>query len=158
MIIRVRSCLVSLSGALALGAALLGLPLASGSDRAFAEDIATATCLVPDDLLAISVEAAEEFDVRCHIAGAETPAVTAEAAAAGQAEIEAPTVAVNEPAAETPTASEGQAIRVEITQTVTVAATGQATEGDDITGSITPASSEPAKTAEPEPTPPQPAE
>src|SRR5580658_9961496 len=84
MIIRVRSCLVSLSGALALGAALLGLPLASGSDRAFAEDIATATCLVPDDLLAISVEAAEEFDVRCHIAGAETPAVTAEAAAAGQ--------------------------------------------------------------------------
>lgn len=144
---KLKFSLIRTSSALALAVALLAFSFAFGGARASAEDMTV--CLEPNSILENTADVAEEFDVLCQSFNSDI-----QAAAAAKTETEVLVEADHEPAfgsgtqqaaAETPdppttSAIEGQAIQVEITQSVAVAALGQEPEGNeaDITGSIAP--------------------
>jgi hypothetical protein len=123
---------------LVLAAALLTFLFAFGVARAYAEDLQTIFCPLPIEVMDATV--AEELDVLCHLQAAAAPFDTAEAEVRPTIEADSPSIASEITAdASAPVALEGQAIRVEITQTVTVAALGQefvATDEPDATGTV----------------------
>ena len=146
---KLKFSLIRTSSALALAVALLAFSFAFGGARASAADMTV--CLEPNSILENTADVAEEFDVLCQSFNTD---IQAAAAVKTETDTEALAETDHEPAvgsetqqaaAETPDpattlAIEGQAIQVEITQSVTVAALGQEPEGNeaDITGSIAP--------------------
>jgi hypothetical protein len=126
---------------LVLAAALLTFLFAFGVARAYAEDLQTIFCPLPIEVMDATV--AEELDVLCHLQAAGAPFDTAEAEARPAIEADPPSI-IGEPPQTTadasmPAALEGQAIQVEITQTVTVAALGQeivVRDEPDFTGTV----------------------
>jgi hypothetical protein len=108
--------LIGSPSSLVLAFALLALSFAFGAVRAHAEEAVTISCPLPTDVMDATV--VEELDVLCQAqAAAEIAQLTADAS--------------------TPSATEGQAILVEITQTVTVATLGQElAASDDVTGTV----------------------
>jgi hypothetical protein len=108
--------LINSSSSLVLAFALLALSFGFGAVQAHAENTVAISCPLPTDVMDATV--AEELDVLCQAqAAAELAQSTADAS--------------------TPSATEGQAILVEITQTVTVATLGQelaAGDETDVTG------------------------
>jgi len=120
MMSKLKFRLIGSSSSLVLALALLAFSLAFGAVRSHAETI---SCSPP--ALDIVAELAEELDVLC-----QSQAASAQLDAA---EVESP-----QPIADAlPSALEGQAIHVEITQTVTVAVLGQqlaAGDGPEIAG------------------------
>jgi hypothetical protein len=133
MMSRLNFRLTSSSSSLVLAFALLALSFAFGAVQARAEEAVTISCSLPTDVMDATV--AEELDVLCQAqAAAEIARSTAEAS--------------------TPSATEGQAILVEITQTVTVATLGQelATSDEiDITGTVASVSTSDDVISKPEP-------
>jgi hypothetical protein len=110
---KLKSRWISSANAFVVALALLAFSLVLGTSRSYAQDVDAISC--PPPALDIVAELAEELDVACHFYAA------AEASS--------------------PAAIEGQAIRVEITQSVTVAALGESVEdveGLEITGSVLP--------------------
>src|ERR1700732_895486 len=103
MMSQLKYRLIGASSSLVVALALLAFSLVLGTSRSYAQDVDAVSC--PPPALDIVVELAEELDVACY------SNVAAETAA--------------------PVAIEGQAIRVEITQSVTVAALGESVEGAD---------------------------
>jgi hypothetical protein len=111
MMSKLKYRLIDSSSSLVVAFVLLAFSLALGSSRSYAQDVDAISC--PPPALDIVAELAEELDVACH------SYVAAEASS--------------------PVAIEGQAIRVEITQSVTVAALGESVEnveGLEVTGSV----------------------
>ena|ERR1700722_11885331 len=109
MMNKLKSRLIEASRSLVVALALLALSFALGTSRSHAEDAAGISC--PPPALDIVVELAEEFDVLCQ------SSLAADAAP--------------------PTAIEGHAILIEITQFVTIAALGEPVEDTaDITGAL----------------------
>jgi hypothetical protein len=109
MMNKLKSRLIEASRSLVVALALLAVSFAFATSRSNAEDAAGISC--PPSALDIVAELAEEFDVLCQ------SRLAAEAAP--------------------PTAIEGHAILIEITQSVTIAALGQPIEDTaDITGSL----------------------
>jgi hypothetical protein len=105
----VKSRLIEASRSLVVALALLAVSFALGTSRSHAEDAAAISC--PPPALDIVAELAEELDVLCQ------SSLAADAAA--------------------PTAIEGYAILIEITQSVTIAVAGQPVEdAADITASL----------------------
>jgi hypothetical protein len=139
MMSKLKSRLISSSSAIAF--ALLAFSFAFGAVQAHAEELGTISCPLPIEAMDATV--AEELDVQCHRQAAAAQFDTAEAEVLATVEADPPSI-VREPPqptadASTPSASEGQAIPVEITQTVTVAALGQelvASNEPDITGTV----------------------
>ena len=136
MMSKLKSRLIGSSSSLVLAVALLAFSFAFGAVRSHAE-----TILCSPPALDIVAELAEELDVLCHSQAAVAQFDTVEA--------EVPSFVGESPQpiadASTPSALEGQAIRVEITQTVTVAALGQelaAIDASDITGTVASAADE----------------
>jgi hypothetical protein len=106
---KVTCWLIGASRSLVVALALLAVSFAFGTSRSHAEDAVAASC--PPPALDIVAELAEELDVLCQ------SNLAAEAAA--------------------PTAIEGHAILIEITQSVTIAALGYPVEdAADVTGSL----------------------
>jgi hypothetical protein len=169
MISKMKCRLFSSTSAFPLAVVLLAASFVFGASRAHAEYRDTTLCSPAAAVLEYGAEVAEELDVICQ-------AMNVEVQILDTAELQAPAL-IEHPAAATseipqtvaeaaaPQAIEGQAIPVEITQTVTIAVLGQAEEqrdiADDITGSIP---STPAPIAatpsiiEPETAAPQPVE
>jgi hypothetical protein len=118
MMNKLRFRLIGSPSSLVLAFALLALSLTFGAVRVHAEEAVTISCPLPTDVMDATV--AEELDVLCQAhAAADIAQSTADAS--------------------TPTATEGQAILVEITQTVTVATLGQelaASDEIDVTGTV----------------------
>jgi hypothetical protein len=117
MMNKVTSRLIEASRSLVVALALLAVSFALGTSRSHAEDAAALSC--PPPALDIVAELAEELDVLC------------------QSSLVVDTAA--------PTAIEGYAILIEITQSVTIAALGYPVEdaadvpvedAADITGSL----------------------
>jgi hypothetical protein len=148
MISSLKSCLIA--SPCALAAALLAFAFGFGGGQASAEDLETISCSLQTEVLDYSVELAEELDVLCHSLGAEAQA-SAKVDVETAAEVDHPPTAVENqqpradessppaPLAIEGQAIEGQAIPVEITQSVTIAVLGQSDEGNqelDITGSV----------------------
>jgi hypothetical protein len=122
MMSKLKFRLISSSSSLVLAFALLALSFAFGAVQARAEEPVTTSCSLPIEVMDATV--AEELDVLCQ---------TQAAAEIAQSTADAPT----------PSATEGQAILVEITQTVTVATLGQelaASDETDVTGAVPSAS------------------
>ena len=98
---------------LVIALALLAFPFVLGASPSSAQEVAIVACPAP--ALDIAADVAEELDVLCQ----------------SQIEVNASDVAD----AGGPVALEGPAIRVEITQSVTIAVLGQdVEENDDVTG------------------------
>jgi hypothetical protein len=143
MISSLKSCLIA--SPCALAAALLAFAFGFGGGHASAEDLETISCSLQTEVLDYSVELAEELDVLCHSLSAEAQA-SAKVDVETAAEVDHPPTAVenqqpraDESSPPAPLAIEGQAIPVEITQSVTIAVLGQSDEGNqelDITGSV----------------------
>jgi hypothetical protein len=108
MMNKLKSRLIEASRCLVVALALLAVSFALGTSRSYAEDVAGVSC--PPPSLDIVAELAEELDVLCQSR-----------------------LAADEAA---PTATEGHAILIEITQSVTVAVLGQPVEDTDITGAL----------------------
>jgi hypothetical protein len=109
MMSKLKYRLIGASSSLVVALALLAFSLVLGTSRSYAQDVDAISC--PPPALDIVAELAEELDVACY----------------------------SQLAASSPAAIEGQAIVVEITQSVTIAALGQSVEGgegSDITGSV----------------------
>jgi hypothetical protein len=137
------SRLIGSSSSLVLAVALLAFSFAFGAVKAnAAEELGTISCSLPTDVMDATV--AEELDVLCHLQAAAAPFDTAEAEARPAIEADPPSIVgeiIPQPTADAsmPTALEGRAIQVEITQTVTVAALGQeivARDEPDFTGTV----------------------
>jgi len=134
MMSKLKSPMISSSGSLVLAVALLAFSFAFGVVRSHAETI---SC--PPPALDIVAELAEEFDVLCQSQAVAARMDTAEA----EVRDDLPSVVGESPQpvadASIPSALEGQAIHVEITQTVTVAALGQelaTSDEPEITGTV----------------------
>jgi hypothetical protein len=139
MMSKLKSRLISSSSAIAF--ALLAFSFAFGTVQAHAEELGTSSCSLPIEVMDATV--AEELDVQCHRQAAAAQFDTAEAELRTTIEGDPPSIVRETPRptadASTPSALEGQAIQVEITQTVTVAALGQelvASNEPDITGTV----------------------
>jgi hypothetical protein len=141
---KIKSRLIGSSSALAL-VALFAFSFVFGTAPVSAQALATPPCSLTS-ILDNTADVAEELDMLCHFSS--TPAESVDVVTIGQqAPIEAEQAASQstsiaaediEPSsldAASPAAIEGQAIPVEITQTATVAVTGQGEESD-ITGSV----------------------
>jgi len=138
MMRKLKSRLIGSSSSLGLAVALLAFSFAFGAVRSHAETI---SCSPP--ALDIVAELAEELDVLCHLQAATAQFDTAEAEVRPTIGSDPPSIVGESPRpiadASTPSALEGQAIQVEITQTVTVAVLGQklvASDEYDITGTV----------------------
>jgi hypothetical protein len=137
-----KSRLISSSSSLVLAVALLAFSFAFGAVRAHAEKLGTISCSLPTEVMDATV--AEELDVLCHLQAAAAPFDTAEAEVRPAIEADPPFFVgeiIPQPTADAsmPSALEGQAIQVEITQTVTVADLGQeiaARDEPDFTGTV----------------------
>jgi hypothetical protein len=125
--------LIGSPSSLVLAFTLLALSFTFGAVRAHAEEAVTISCPLPTDVMDATV--AEELDVLCQAqAATEIAQSTADAS--------------------TPSATEGQAILVEITQTVTVATLGQelaASDETDVTGAVLSESTSDDVISKPEP-------
>jgi hypothetical protein len=109
MMNKLKSRLIEASRSLVVALALLAVSFALATSRSHAEDAAGISC--PPPALDIVAELAEELDVLCQ---------------SGLAADAAP-----------PTAIEGHAILIEITQSVSIAALGQPVDDTaDITGAL----------------------
>jgi len=136
-----KSRLTVWSNSLVLPVALLAFSIAFGGVRAHAEEPGTISCSLPIEVMDATV--AEELDVLCQQQAAAASFDTAEVEVRSTVEVAAPSIVV-EPQQSTadasiPSALEGQAIHLEITQTVTVAVLGQeivASNEPDITGTV----------------------
>jgi hypothetical protein len=141
MMSKPKSRLINSSRSLVLAVALLGFSFALGAVQAHTEDLGIISCSLPTEVMDATV--AEELDVLCHLQAAGAPFDTAEAEARPAIEADPPSI-IGEPPQTTadasmPAALEGQAIQVEITQTVTVAALGQeivVRDEPDFTGTV----------------------
>jgi hypothetical protein len=135
MMSKLKSRLIGSSNSLVLAFALLALSFAFGAVQAHAEETVTISCSLPTDVMDATV--AEELDVLCQAQAAATEVITAEADVRPSIGSDPSVDAIAD--ASTPSATEGQAIRVEITQTVTVATLGQelaASDESDVTGTV----------------------
>jgi len=121
MMSRLKSRLMGWSSAPVLAVVLIVFSFASGTMRASAEDLESAACSEAANAMDYSMEMAEALDVLCHSAIDTAQPLADE---------------IPQPVADAilPSAVEGQAIRVEITQTVTIAVIGD--EEPEITGSV----------------------
>ena len=136
---KLKSRLISSSSAFAF--ALLAFSFAFGAVQAHTEELGTISCALPIEVMDATV--AEKLDVQCHRQAAAAQFDTAEAEVQPTIEADPPSILGETPQptadASTPSALEGQAIQVEITQTVTFAALGQelvASNEPDITGTV----------------------
>jgi hypothetical protein len=142
MMSKPKSRLINWPSSLVLAVALLAFSFAFGAVPAHAEGLGTISCSLPTEVMDATV--AEELDVLCHLQAAATPFDTAEAEARPTIEADPPSIVgeiIPQPTADAsmPSALEGQAIQIEITQTVTVAALGQeivASDEPDVTGTV----------------------
>jgi hypothetical protein len=135
-----KSRLTVWSSSLVLAVALLAFSLTFRAVQAHAEELAINSCPMPIEVMDATV--AEELDVLCQQQAAAASFDMAEVEVRSTVEAAAPSIVV-EPPQSTADASipalEGQAIHVEITQTVTVAVLGEeivASNEPDITGTV----------------------
>ena len=146
---KMKSRLAGSSSALALAVALFAFSFLFGAAPASAQVPESPSCTLTN-VLDNTADVAEELDVLCHWSSAATFDV---AAVDGQAAIETDrpistaveAIEPSSPDAASPQAIEGQAVQVEITQSVTVAVAGEDT---DVTGSVTSLSADTEATAE----------
>jgi hypothetical protein len=141
MMSKPKSRLINSSSSLVFAVALLVFSFASGAVQAHAEELGTISCSLPTQVMDATV--AEELDVLCQrqAAAAQFDTVEAEVQPTIEADPTSVVVEIPQPTtdASTPSALEGHAIQVEITQTVVVAALGQelvASDEPDIAGTV----------------------